>query len=484
MLVHGDFSPKNLLIGPAGPVILDAECAWYGDPAFDLAFVLNHLLLKGAWRPQWRARYLDAFAALAAAYLAHVALGAAGELRGARRGAAAGSHARAHRRQVAGRVPDRRRRRRTPCGASRARCSRDPVARARREIARALARRWSATMSGAITSVHAPPRLGFARPADAWKRRSRSASGAVGRAIAPAGASRGSREAIDLRDGGARFGGMDVTQAIANVERRRSRARSPAATPLDQAGIDAALIALDGTPNKAKLGGNATVAVSLAVAHAAAAARGCAAVAVPRRRRSPVSLPLPEIQIFGGGAHAGRRIDIQDLMVMPRRRDVVRAGARDDRRGLSRRRRADARRRQARRRGRRRRLVAGVRHQRGGARRCSCARSSAPAIVPGDDVAISLDIAASEFGRDGRYRLGLERRELDRDGMIELLLGWLDRYPIVSIEDPLAEDDRDGWIAFTRAAGTRVQIIGDDYLTTNADARRGRPPPTAPATPC
>jgi enolase len=87
---------------------------------------------------------------------------------------------------------------------------------------------------------------------------------------------------------------------------------------------------------------------------------------------------------------------------------------------------------------------------------------------PGEDVALSLDVAASEFGAKGRYRLGLERRELDRDGMIELLLGWLDRYPIASIEDPLAEDDRDGWVAFTRAAGSRVQIIGDDYLTTDA----------------
>ncbi len=89
-------------------------------------------------------------------------------------------------------------------------------------------------------------------------------------------------------------------------------------------------------------------------------------------------------------------------------------------------------------------------------------------FVPGTDVAIALDVAASEFGHAGRYRLGLERRELDRDGMIELLLDWIDRYPIASIEDPLAEDDRDGWIAFTRAAGAKIEIVGDDYLTTDA----------------
>jgi enolase len=91
---------------------------------------------------------------------------------------------------------------------------------------------------------------------------------------------------------------------------------------------------------------------------------------------------------------------------------------------------------------------------------------------PGNDVAIALDIAASEFGRAGRYRLGLERRELDSADMIDLLLGWLDRYPIVSVEDPLAEDDRDGWIALARAAGARVELVGDDYLTTDAERVR------------
>jgi len=272
--------------------------------------------------------------------------------------------------------------------------------------------------------------------------------GAIGRAIAPAGASRGAREAIDLRDGGTRFGGMDVRRALANVAGPIARALV-GRDAFDQAGVDAALIALDGTPNKAKLGGNAMVAVSLAVAHAAAAAR-----AMPLYRYlagdAPLALPLPEIQIFGGGAHAGRRIDIQDLMVMPlaarsfaealdMTAEVYRAAG--ELMGEA---------------GKR----AGVADEGGWWPDFATNEDALAMLVraieragyaPGTEVAISLDIAASEFGRGGRYRLGLEGRELDRDGMIELLLGWLDRYPIASIEDPLAEDDRDGWIAFTRA---------------------------------
>jgi enolase len=291
------------------------------------------------------------------------------------------------------------------------------------------------------------------------------AGGSVGRAIAPAGASRGSREAVDLRDGGERFGGMDVTHALANVNGPIAdalRGRDAA----DQAAIDAALVALDGTANKARLGANATVAVSLAVACAAAGARG-----VPLWRHlagdSEVSLPLPEIQIFGGGAHAGRRIDVQDLMVV-----ATGAATYPDALAMS----AEVYRaagelmREA---GR----LAGVADEGGYWPAFDRNEEALAALVraieragyrPGADLAISLDIAASEFGREGRYCLGLERRELDRDAMAELLLGWLDRYPIVAIEDPFAEDDPEGWIAFTRAAGARVQIIGDDYLTTDA----------------
>jgi enolase len=287
----------------------------------------------------------------------------------------------------------------------------------------------------------------------------------MGRAIAPAGASRGSREAIDLRDGGPAYGGHDVTAAIAAV-------RGPIADALigrdaqDQPGVDAALIAADGTPNKARLGGNATTAASLAVAHAAAAANG-----VPLWKHlaqgGDISLPLPEIQIFGGGAHAGRRIDIQDLMVMPlaartfaEALECVAAVYRAAGTLMQ-----DA--------GR----LGGVADEGGWWPLFDSNEEALTMLVraieraglrPGADVAVSLDVAASEFGSAGRYRLALDARELDRDGMAAMLAGWLDRFPIASIEDPFAEDDEIAWRRFRAAAGARVQIVGDDYLVTNA----------------
>jgi enolase len=331
-------------------------------------------------------------------------------------------------------------------------------------------------------TVPVPPtrRIAAVRARRVWDSRGRptvevevqTAAGATGRAIAPAGASTGSGEAVDLRDGGSAFGGLDVRRAIAGIE----TAIAPALLGLDvgdQAGLDERMIALDGTPERSRLGGNALVATSMAIAHAAAAASGrplWAALADGR----PAVLPLPEIQVFGGGAHAGGRLDVQDFM-------VVAVGADDWRTALDRtaevyraagRLLADA--------GR----LQGVADEGGfwpafddneQALTMLVRAIEATGLRPGEDVAISLDVAASNFGRGGRYRLARadgRARELGSGELAELLLGWLRRYPIVSIEDPLAEDDPDGLAAFTAAAGPRVQVVLDDAVVTRADRIR------------
>jgi len=291
------------------------------------------------------------------------------------------------------------------------------------------------------------------------------AGGAVGRAIAPAGASTGSGEAVDLRDGGAAFGGYDVTRAVGAVAGEISE-RLSGMDSTDQAAIDDALVTLDGSGNRSRLGGNATVAVSIAVAHAAAAANGKSLWSHLLVDQNP-RLPIPEIQILGGGAHAGRRVDIQDFM-------VIAVGAADYIQALD--------------------WTAEV-YRAAGAIMAEEGRLQGVAdeggywpafesneagleilvraieragLRPGEDMAISLDIAASEFGKNGRYRLGLETRELDSDGLVEMLVGWVDRYPIVAVEDPVGEDDIAGFQRFTEAVGDRVLVIGDDLLVTNA----------------
>ena len=292
------------------------------------------------------------------------------------------------------------------------------------------------------------------------------ASGVSGRAIAPAGASRGSNEATDLRDGGKALRGLGVTRAVANVNGEIASMLIGRRAVLQEP-IDADLIALDGTPNRSRLGGNAMIASSMAVLHAAAASNHQPLYAY-LAQGTPVRLPLPEIQIFGGGAHAGRRVDVQDFMIVPlgartfENATVVTAEVYRAAGELM----SDA--------GR----LYGVADE-GGFWPAFDSNEDALTMLmraieragyrPLDDVGISLDIAASEFGSSGRYTLGLERRELDTDGMCELLLAWIAKYPIVSIEDPLAEDDVAGLRRFTAAAGARVQIVGDDFLFTSAE---------------
>jgi enolase len=293
--------------------------------------------------------------------------------------------------------------------------------------------------------------------------------GAVGRAIAPAGASTGSGEALDLRDGGTAFGGYNVSKAVANVNTVVGRGVA-GLDAADQEALDERLIELDGTRDKSRLGANALVAVSMAAAHAAAAATG---QPLYRYLGGPDAalIPLPQIQIFGGGAHAGRRVDIQDFMVMcPAAEsfaqaldwtaEVYRAAGK-----LM----ADAG------------SLAGVADEGGWWPSFATNEQALDTLVaaielaglrPGEQVGIALDLAASDFGGNGVYKLALEGKELTTEGMIELLAGWIGRYPILSIEDPLAEDDTAGFVAITRAIGAKVQIVGDDFLVTDADRLR------------
>jgi enolase len=294
------------------------------------------------------------------------------------------------------------------------------------------------------------------------------ASGASGRAAVPSGASTGEHEAVELRDGdGKRFGGKGVLEAVKNVnEVIGPRLEGHAAE--DQIGLDYAMLELDGTPNKSHLGANAILAVSLAVARAAAEDAG---LPLYRYLGGPLAhiLPVPMMNILNGGAHASNTVDFQEFMVVPIGAESFPEGLRigiEVFHGLKK---------ELTKRG----LSTAVGDEGGFAPNLPNDEAALEAIMSGieqagyeagKDVAIALDPAASELYADGAYtfkKSGGERRTSEE--MVALYKSWIDRYPIVSIEDGLAEDDWSGWARLTETLGGRVQLVGDDIFCTNVD---------------
>ena len=299
-------------------------------------------------------------------------------------------------------------------------------------------------------------------------------SGARGRAGVPSGASTGTREALELRDGDKkRYGGKGVRTAVGHVN--GEIARSLAGRPADPRFVDAAMIALDGTPNKARLGANAILGVSMAVAHAAAAQRGeplhrylrtLAGDDVP-----PETLPVPMMNILNGGAHADSNVDFQEFMVMPAGlpsfSEALRAGVET----------FHALRAILKKRG----LATGVGDEGGFAPNLKSNREALELVLeaitaagykPGKDIWIALDSAASEFFDDASHTYILKKSgegARTSEQMIALYEDWVRQYPIISIEDGLAEGDWTGWAALTRALGGRVQLVGDDIFVTNPE---------------
>ncbi len=291
-------------------------------------------------------------------------------------------------------------------------------------------------------------------------------SGARGRAIAPSGASTGALEAVELRDGGPRFAGKGTRQAVAHV----NTLIGPELTgrdALDQRGVDLAMIDLDGTPNKARLGANATVATSLAVAKAAASDLDLPLYRSIGGANAHV-LPVPMLNVLNGGAHARNSVDFQEFMLMPvgaaSFSEALRWGAETyhalravlDAKGLG----------------------TAVGDEGGFAPDLPSNEDAVKVLlegieaagrVPGEEIAIALDPATSELWHDGHYVLEGEGRSLTPAELADYWTDLVGRYPIVSIEDGMAEDDWDGWSMLTAALGARVQLVGDDLFVTNTE---------------
>ena len=292
-------------------------------------------------------------------------------------------------------------------------------------------------------------------------------TGVLGRAAVPSGASTGAHEAVERRDGDkSRYGGKGVLEAVEAVNGEIFDALSGMEAE-DQVAIDKAMVELDGTPNKARLGANAILGVSLAVAKAAAAEAGLPLFAYVGGARAR-TLPVPMMNIVNGGAHADNSIDIQEFMIMPVSAatiaDAVRMGA-EVFHAL-------------------RAQLKGAGHNtnvgdEGGFAPDLAASDEALGLImkaietagyaPGDDIALALDAASSAFHKGAKYELAGEGKSLDVSAMIAYYADLLARYPIVSIEDGMAEDDWEGWAALTRELGGRVQLVGDDLFVTSPE---------------
>ncbi|MEN7530179.1 phosphopyruvate hydratase [Cupriavidus sp. DL-D2] len=292
------------------------------------------------------------------------------------------------------------------------------------------------------------------------------ADGSEGFAAAPSGASTGAREAIELRDGERdRYAGKGVRKAVRHIDVDIARALAGMRAS-EQSDIDQCLIRLDGTADKSRLGANALLAVSLATARAAAASAGVPLYRSIGGDRAQMRLPMPMMNIINGGAHADNSVDMQEFMILPvgapSFSEAVRWGAEVfhtlkallKQRGLS----------------------TAVGDEGGFAPDLKSNEQALEVIMQaihaagfqaGRDIALGLDVASSEFHRDGSYVLQSENRSYDSGGFVDLLAGWVSQYPIVTIEDGMAEDDWQGWKLLTERLGDRVQLVGDDLFVTN-----------------
>ncbi len=291
-------------------------------------------------------------------------------------------------------------------------------------------------------------------------------TGASGRAIVPSGASTGTFEATERRDGGSRYGGKGVLGAVTSINGEIARAVA-GLDGTDQRSLDAVLVDLDGTDSKARLGANAVLGVSMATARAAAAAVGLPLYRYLGGANAHV-LPVPMMNVLNGGAHADNDVDVQEFMIMPvgavSFSEALRWGA-ETYHALGRYLRAEG-------------MSTGIGDEGGFAPNLPSNEDAVRALVravedaglvPGDDVAIAIDAAATELYGDGQYDLAGEGRKLLAEELVDYWQELCDRYPIVSIEDGLAEDDWDGWAGLTATLGRRVQLVGDDVFVTNRE---------------